>query len=87
MGTTPQNLYKYRLKEFFIAYFGCQAAAMRRQCKDTIGISMPTIKRDFNRVMTDPETIPAERLEQYAKFLNIENPTALRNHFHQNLAA
>lgn len=77
-NASTEQRYKYRLKELFISLFGCKSGDMRREFAQNQNLSLKTVKRDFNLLITDTEQIPASRLSQYALFLNTE-VTALRN--------
>lgn len=86
MSSTAENLYKYRIKELFIKFFGCQASMARKEFSSKYQYALITIKRDFNALLTDPYRIPEERLKQYSEYLNVERD-ALRNSFYQKLTA
>jgi hypothetical protein len=70
---------KYRLFEHFVAKFGIAYATAQKQFAQNIGTSYRTIQRDTVIRISEPNTIPAKRLIQYAEFLK-QPIEKLRNH-------
>lgn len=81
---TPCNLFKYRLKELFICTFGEKAAEARREFAKQQGLHIEWIRHDFRIKLTDSDTIPASRLNDYATYLKKE-VTELRNRINQTV--
>lgn len=82
----PNSVFKYRLKEMFIKFFGADASAQKKLFAETYKITSRTMDSDFNATLAEAYTIPTERLLQYAEFLNQPVET-LRNKIQNSLAA
>lgn len=76
----PNQLFKYRLKEFWALTFGADGEQMKKQfLEENQPMHLQTLYQDFNIKRCQAEIIPAERLKKYAIFLNLE-VEALRNY-------
>lgn len=71
--------YKYRLKALFTDKFGCTQTDAKEFFANHYQVSIRTVQRDLSILLSSSETIPLNRVEQYAQFLNVPAIT-LRNH-------
>jgi len=66
-------LLKYRVKEYFVRFVGCESAIKRAKdyLNKTQDIPLDTISYDLNLLAGDSATIPNTRLQKYAAFFGV----------------
>ncbi len=66
---------KYRLKEFFIAFCGCEEAVRRAKqyLLSNYDIPASTLKHDLNIRAAEDAIIPPSRLNKYAAYFGISS--------------
>lgn len=64
-------LYKYRLHELFVAYYGMLAAEKKKQLAREFKVAYGCVLADCAILMVDTRCIPRKRLKRYAELFGV----------------